>query len=443
MKKLTCTLMLITLMFCSMTTFFGSVQGATSVGGTISSDTTWTKANSPYQLTGNTLVQAGATLTIEPGVTVDFGTYFLQVNGVLRAQGTESNKILFTSQQKWITNTQMIYVASSNNKSASDQTIIENAIFNTTVLKIEACSPKINNNFFSNLKAEAITIISGAPTIDGNTITCLEAGGIYAAGSATLTNNIISCGVYNAIQASDTVYVAGNKITGTWIVASIEGHVNFERNTVTGGSQGLCSSTDGNIKYNYITGCSYYGITGSGTIQSNTITGNKVGIQGPNTNVPITQNNIFGNTANSIVLTISQNIDATNNWWGTTDSQTINQTIHDYKNDFAVGTVTYMPFLTQESSSAPTAESLDFTPAPTVSPQTTQSITQAPEYSSTVTTPPLSNSGQRDAAGLFDLENINIFVVVAIVVVVLAVITLGVYLDKGLKTQSCKVGEAT
>jgi hypothetical protein len=389
------------------------------------------------------MVQAGTTLTVEPGVTVDFGTYFLEVNGVLKAQGTDSDKILFTSRQKWITSTQMIDIASSNNDSISDQTIIENAIFNTTSLKIEACSPTISKNVFTNLKADAITVTSGSPTIDGNTITCLDAGGINAAGSATLTNNIISCGVYYAIHASGAVYVAGNKITGTWIVASIEGHVNFERNMITGGSQGLVSSTVGNIKYNYITGCSYYGITGSGTIQSNTITGNKVGIQGPNTNVPITQNNIFDNTANSIVLASTQNVDATNNWWGTTDSQTINQTIYDSKNDFTVGTVTYIPFLTQSSSSAPTAESFNFTPAPTSSQTTAQPTSQAAGNSSITTTPPSSRSGQSGAADLFDLKTINVFVIVAIVVVVLTVIILGVYLDKGFKNQNREVGGTT
>jgi len=46
------------------------VAAATNVSGTISTNTTWTAANSPYVMTGNVTVNAGVTLTIEPGVTV-------------------------------------------------------------------------------------------------------------------------------------------------------------------------------------------------------------------------------------------------------------------------------------------------------------------------------------------------------------------------------------
>jgi hypothetical protein len=60
---------------------FSSAQTGMSVYGQVNSDTTWTQANSPYTLTGIVQVRSGVTLTIQPGVTVNLGTYSLQVNG--------------------------------------------------------------------------------------------------------------------------------------------------------------------------------------------------------------------------------------------------------------------------------------------------------------------------------------------------------------------------
>jgi hypothetical protein len=64
------------------------------------------------------------------------------------------------------------------------------------------------------------------------------------------------------------------------------------------------------------------------------------------------------------------NIDAANNWWGTTDAQTINQTIRDSKIRQDLGTVTYTPFLTELNPQAmpnpnASAATLELTPATT------------------------------------------------------------------------------
>src|SRR5690349_19279167 len=84
--------------------------GAASAGtvqGTLGGDTTWTVANSPYTLTGDVIVPAGVTLTIESGVQViaattdatssgsDSTRVELISRGTLRVRGTEASPVTF------------------------------------------------------------------------------------------------------------------------------------------------------------------------------------------------------------------------------------------------------------------------------------------------------------------------------------------------------------
>jgi hypothetical protein len=71
----------------------------------ISGDTTWAAAASPYHTTCEVKVPAGVTLTIEPGVTVQFGAnHNIQVAGMLKAVGSADTPIIFeaaTPGQSW------------------------------------------------------------------------------------------------------------------------------------------------------------------------------------------------------------------------------------------------------------------------------------------------------------------------------------------------------
>jgi hypothetical protein len=65
-------------------------------GGPISG--TWTLAGSPYQVMGETTIPNGQTLTIEPGVLVEWqGSYTMSVQGRILAIGTVSDSIRFTA----------------------------------------------------------------------------------------------------------------------------------------------------------------------------------------------------------------------------------------------------------------------------------------------------------------------------------------------------------
>jgi len=73
------------------------VSGTIISGGPVSG--TWTKAESPYTVTGDISIAKRSTLTIEPGVVVKFAGHFGLTVGhraTLRATGTETEHIVFT-----------------------------------------------------------------------------------------------------------------------------------------------------------------------------------------------------------------------------------------------------------------------------------------------------------------------------------------------------------
>ncbi len=79
--------------------FPSTLRASTEVSGPIATDTTWVIAGSPYIITDDATVEAGVTLTIQPGVVVKFesATDDLIVKGTLIADGSGGSPIYFTS----------------------------------------------------------------------------------------------------------------------------------------------------------------------------------------------------------------------------------------------------------------------------------------------------------------------------------------------------------
>ncbi len=262
----------ITLSFVLLLAFMSSFQSfATDVSGLITSNTTWTVANSPYFVRANVLVTYGNTLTIQPGVTVKFDSAMsIQVDGALIAQGNSASGIMFTSNT---TNTAgawgYIYfsdlstdaVYQGNVYSAySSGCILEyctieyagsNAVANNGAIKLENAHPFINHCTIRNNKASGIRannlssdfkisncLISSNTSIDNG-------GGIFinnntssTSGTVLITNNTINDntatadggGVFANVQNSRTLVITSNIIDG---------------NTAMNGA-GICNSFHGN-----------------------------------------------------------------------------------------------------------------------------------------------------------------------------------------------------
>lgn len=283
-----------------------NVQAATNVSGDIITDTTWTAAESPYIFTVPVVVNEGVKLTIEPGVTVNIGAYYLQINGTLQAKGTSSSSILFSSEGTTYA-TQINFTPTSLdwNETAGTGCIIVNSEL-TASIAINDASPKINANKISDNTASTTdtnivisvnggsAIISnnrlngavevkngGSPKISGNTIT----GGMNLyQGAPEISDNDISGGTGNdviSITHESAATITGNSITGKSIGVAFNMHNN-------GYSNNAYSAT---IQNNTIKNCpTGIGIgEGQGTIllSGNRIFGSSIGIKVANVSVTI------------------------------------------------------------------------------------------------------------------------------------------------------------
>jgi parallel beta-helix repeat protein len=471
--------------------FFGSLRLDTAQTGVITiigSDTTWTKTNSPYTLTGPIVVNEGITLTVEAGVTVNLNNYYLYLNGTLKAIGNPNDRIQFlggeitfgsnpegtsstfeyavinasvSSSRPLVLENNVVYrqvtagdtstfmynIISGDIKAGSSTTISYNnitgaisvgdacVIFNNTIggdTSTGKLSKVMNNimqaSVLSTNPSTALTV-GASSEVKNNTIT----GGL-AATSSTISNNTISGGFpftdWSMVRVTDStsaVMVDGNSTVASNTIFSTrgygilvkEGYTKISGNTV---SQGIRVAGDaliennliinsgtgirvgeiyvpafyeadyGNgdsvIRNNIITNCTTgIGSTQGGgtskiernlianningilvnsevTIQNNTLSNNTVGIELNKWTREIIFNNIVNNSQNGIVLKdVSKDVNSTYNWWGTTDMQTINFSIHDFKYNFNLGTVSFVPFLTETNLQAtPTPE--DALPTP-------------------------------------------------------------------------------
>ena len=273
------------------------------VSGTLSATTTWTSGN-VYHVTSNLTVPDGITLRIEPGTVVKLNEFmYIEVDGVLIADGTASEQIVFTSVwddtyggdtgdggYPW----RYLRLDVGSDGSLLDHVLIRNGGRHYP----NNYSPNDNDMVLmhSNSVISNSTIEHGDPSSDEygvsmsagelrDSVITNNGSGVYADGTATLTGNTIRDSVYG-------VYLNG------------EGTV--EGNTISGSTYGIYLTSTGSptVTGNTIMGSSSWGIymSGAGTpiITGNVVTGNAYGMhQGPSD--PIYSGNDFSGNTNSVI----------------------------------------------------------------------------------------------------------------------------------------------
>ena len=241
----------------------------------------------------------------------------------------------------------------------------------------------------------AMQISSGSPLIVNNQIVANDLSGFGLSRSDAVLSNGLSTLISNNTVIGDVIInsgqsqINGNVILG--LVSATDPAIIFN-NTLTNGDINVSGkSKDTCIISNNLLENGGLGITGKATVENNYVTGSisvsglgEVVIQNNTVNDgivgTITANSsiIYNNIGGGVYLTSYNDINASFNWWGSANTQAINNTIHDFKNDFNLGIVSFIPFLTLPNPEA--------TPNPSATMPTTNPITVTPEYSSLLST---------------------------------------------------------
>ncbi|MBS1779627.1 MAG: T9SS type A sorting domain-containing protein [Bacteroidetes bacterium] len=323
---------------------------ATNVSGYIGSNATWTKANSPYVITGDIDVDTGATLTIEPGVTIIAdGNHVLYVDGRINAIGTASDTITFTCKQV----PKDVYSATwkgieVRHASFSDTLFFEychfqyaaNALFvRANPVVVSNCKFDNNGTAFKNLDFPESYAWVEKCRFQHNSY------GLFIAGRyVTVLNNVISDADYGFYGKGDVAYnVVYNCAYG--IAYGVKVHHNTVFNCNEGLSTGVDSVSYNQLWYNKI-GLTY---NGNVIVTHNGINYSETGIICAGfSNGNTIKNNCIENSSKFNYVNGRSYADISNNYWGTTDSLAIDAKVFDFFDDFTSGKTRFMPVLPNE-----------------------------------------------------------------------------------------------
>lgn len=316
--------------------FLGEVAGPltaraeTRVGGTLSGQTHWTKANSPYVVVEDLDVPVGSVLTIDAGVVVRFKPNLadqkglkpfdleLVVRGTLTATGADGDSVYFTSDAVDVTRGDWwgIILPEAGGKVSLDRVVIE---FANQGIYADRAEVNLTRSQIRSCNIAGLQLQEATGRITRNLVT--DIGNFGGTGK----------GVY-FLRTTNVVF-DGNLVIGNQTGMSLERDSNCR---VTNSLFSLCK-TNG-----IIVGASNPELTG------NNITQNEFGLFLFGGSRPkIRGNNIFGNGTYEVkVGEYSKPADGRNlvldlggNWWGDVTADAVLEKIEDGFDDPNVGAV--------------------------------------------------------------------------------------------------------
>ena len=306
----------------------------TEVSGTITSNTVWALAESPYIVTDNIVVSESANLTIEPGVVVKFSSNTgMVLLGHLSAIGTETNRIVFTSNLTSPT------IGSWNGIKVE----------NTTILPLDN---QLIMQYVDGLYATTFVDLDLAYHGPYNFENCYFAynENVNHDGGSPSTN-FRSCRFeYNTTGLN--YFQFGGTISQCTFEHNVNGALNTDKidscyfNDNSGIALSPYGITRGCKIVNNVVGVSCLFNAVNDTFIDNVVTNNEIGVEILsyfNGSITFTGNTICANSFYNILMQATNDADLSQNCWCTSDNVAIRATIYDEANDPLVGAVTFAP----------------------------------------------------------------------------------------------------
>ncbi len=311
--------------------------GQTNVSGGINEDTNWTLANSPYIITGNTVVFGNNTLTIEPGVIVKFDDNVqLRIQGSLIAIGNINNNIIFTSNN------------SEPQRGSWHEINLEfEAICILDYVQMEYADNALKYNHISTLSSIKNTIFqfnnNAIEVVDGSSEFPITIESVkFIDNDKGIANfhdevTLIDCEFKNNRIGAELV---GSNINSCLFEGNseigLDGHTSIIQNsTFISNNVGLEQSFSGGSEASAMTG--------------NTIKDNSIGLRitGNSPTATFTNNTVCDNTTFNVENTSTfSGHDLSNNCWCTEDANEIEDSIFHGLDDINFGVVTFTPTAT-------------------------------------------------------------------------------------------------
>ena len=312
------------------------IFGQTQISGGINEDTDWTIENSPYIITGNTVVFGKNTLTIEPGVVIKFeDNVQLRIQGKLTAIGNESDTIIFTSNNP------------NPKYGAWNEIYFEfEAECQLEFAKFEYAKNSLRFNYIkSTSQMKNLVFSNNSFAVNGNR-------GLrgFSFKNVRFINNDIGIGeAYGGVKLTNCLFDS-NRI-GAELLASSVDNCQFLNNSEIGLTGHTSTIRNSRFEFNNIgLEQSFSGGPQSSKMIGNNISNNNIGlsITGKNPKAVFKNNKICNNQILNVDNTSSYSgHDLSDNCWCTEDINEIENKINHGLDDINVGVVIFEPIATE------------------------------------------------------------------------------------------------